>query len=201
MSSENYMIFKKKLLFLGYDKRKTKLIEFLENKEIDVRHTKDHLTVSDIELFDIVVSFGYTKLLNTKFLKKLKRSPINLHMSFLPYNRGSHPNFWSFIDDTPKGITIHEIDEGADTGSIVFQKNFNLDPNLEKYSTFKKTYDFLFLELEKLFIENFENILHKKYIAKKQNDKYTIHTDEDLPKEIINWDINILEYLKKHKKR
>ena len=43
-------------------------------------------------------------------------------MSFLPYNRGSHPNFWSFIDDTPKGITIHEIDEGADTGNIVFQK-------------------------------------------------------------------------------
>ena len=109
-------------------------------------------------------------------------------------------NSLNLLDDTPKGITIHEIDQGADTGNIVFQKNFNLDPNLKKYSTFKKTYDFLFLELEKLFIENFENILNKKYIAKKQNDNYAIHTDEDLPKEIINWDINILEYLKKHKK-
>ncbi len=195
------MTYKKKCLFLGYDRKKTKLIDFLESSDIDVVQSNDHLSVSEVDLFDIVVSFGYAKLLNIKFLKKLKRPPINLHMSFLPYNRGSHPNFWSFVDDTPKGITIHEIDEGADTGNIIFQKNFNIDPNLEQYSTFKKTYEILFLELEKLFIEKFENILHKKYTAEKQNHKYTIHTDEDLPKEIINWDINILDYLKKQKKR
>ena len=41
-------------------------------------------------------------------------------MSFLPYNRGSHPNFWSFVENTPKGVSIHEVSNGIDDGDIIF---------------------------------------------------------------------------------
>ena len=121
------MTYKKKCLFIGYNKKKTILINFLERSGVDVVHTNDHLTVSIADTFDILVSFGYTKLLNIEFLKRLNGLPINLHMSFLPFNRGAHPNFWSFVENTPKGITIHEISKGVDDGDIIFQKKFELD--------------------------------------------------------------------------
>ncbi len=30
-----------------------------------------------------------------------KKSIINLHISYLPWNKGAYPNVWSFIDETP----------------------------------------------------------------------------------------------------
>ena len=121
-------------------------------------------------------------------------------MSFLPYNRGSYPNFWSFVNETPKGVTIHEIDGGADTGNIIFQNSYELDPNLEKFSTFRKTYDFLFSELENLFIEKYEDIIKNNYKSKKQVGKFSIHKDTDLPSDMNDWDTNILDYLQREKK-
>ena len=95
-------------------------------------------------------------------------------MSLLPYNRGSHPNFWSFVENTPKGITIHEISNGIDDGDIIFQKKFKLDPYLEKFSTFKKTYNYLFDALEILFIENFEKIINQLIFKTRFNIKRKI---------------------------
>ena len=90
-------------------------------------------------------------------------------MSYLPYNRGSHPNFWSFIDKTPKGVTIHEIDDKIDNGKIIFQKKFFFKINHK--ITFKYTYDYLFKELEKLFKKNYKKILSRRYIGKKKKIK------------------------------
>ena len=67
-----------------------------------------------------------------------------MHISYLPYNRGFYLNFWSFIDNTKKGVTIHYIDEGIDTGDIIFQK--------EVFSN-EKTYNKLKQEIEDFFIE------------------------------------------------
>ena len=36
--------------------------------------------------------------------------------------QGAHPNFWSFYDNTPSGVTIHLIDAGIDTGDVLYQK-------------------------------------------------------------------------------
>ena len=72
-------------------------------------------------------------------------------MSYLPFNRGAHSNFWSFIENTPAGVSIHKIDKGIDTGNIIFRKKINFDINLDKFSSFKKTYNYLFLEAEQLF--------------------------------------------------
>ena len=47
---------------------------------------------------------------------------INLHISYLPYNKGAHPNFWSWVKNTPKGVSIHLISEKIDAGDIIFQK-------------------------------------------------------------------------------
>ncbi len=43
-------------------------------------------------------------------------------MGYLPFNRGAHPNFWSFMEKTPSGVTMHEINSGIDKGKIIVQK-------------------------------------------------------------------------------
>lgn len=68
----------------------------------------------------ISVFFGY--ILKSEFINMFPKGVVNLHPSFLPYNRGSYPNVWSIIDGTPAGVTMHYIDEGIDTGDIFAQK-------------------------------------------------------------------------------
>ena len=177
-----------KILFLGYGENETILIEELRKKNIECIH--ENKKIFDANDFDLVISFGYRHIIDKKILYESSATFINLHMSYLPWNKGAHPNFWSFYDSTPIGITIHSIDPGIDTGPIIFQKyiNFEVDE-----ITFKKTYDRLKKELEKLFIQNMEKILSLDFPMCKQTIKGTFHKKDDLPKEFRGWDMNIDE--------
>ena len=73
---------------------------------------------------------------------------LNLHISYLPFNKGTHPNFWSFAENTPSGVTIHKINKKIDSGNIIYQKilDFELNKNKKKL-TFKDTYSVLISEI------------------------------------------------------
>ena len=93
-----------KCLFLGYNEKETNLIRFLKNKNIKVRNYKKKLTKKILVESDIVISFGYKKII-PKFLLKNMNSPIiNLHISFLPYNRGANPNFGALLIKQKKAL-------------------------------------------------------------------------------------------------
>ena len=111
---------KKKILFLGYDKTETKIIDELIRVNCDVKQSKKKINSPN---FDLIISFGYKFLIKKYFLEKSKCPIINIHISYLPYNKGYHPNFWAFFENTPSGVTIHLVDEGIDTGPILFQKS------------------------------------------------------------------------------
>jgi len=155
-----------KCLFLGYNRSETKLVSFLKKKGYSVKQTKKNIS-QEASNYDLIISFGYRKVIKKNVLNSLKRPIINLHMSYLPYNRGSHPNFWSFYKNTPKGVSIHEINELLDGGPIIFKKKINFKIVKNKRFTFKQAYKKSFIELEKLFIDNFEKIRMKKYKTKK----------------------------------
>ena len=124
-----------KCLFLGYDKKKTRLITLLERKGISVKNIKRELIKNDLNKYDLYISFGYRKIIPIKYLKILRKPIINLHLSYLPYNKGSHPNYWSFVENTPSGVTIHEITRRVDQGPILFQKKIYFDHNKNKNLT------------------------------------------------------------------
>jgi len=71
--------------------------------------------------FDWIVSYGYSHIIRRPVLDAFPSRIVNLHISYLPWNRGADPNLWSWIDDTPKGVTLHQVDEGVDTGPIIDQ--------------------------------------------------------------------------------
>jgi methionyl-tRNA formyltransferase len=184
-------------LFLGYDNKKTSLIKFLKSKKIKViLYRNKILTYEVAKKYDIIISFGYRRIIAKEIIAKLNRPIINLHISYLPYNRGAHSNFWSFINKTQKGVTIHEIDHGIDTGNIIFRKKIKFKINNE--STFASTYKILILEIEKLFKKKYKSIFFKNYKSKKQLITTKLNLKKELPSN-VNWNSKISEYLHTYK--
>lgn len=89
----------------------------------------DHC-VKRIESLDanICLSILFGHILKPEFIVLFPKGVINLHPSYLPYNRGSYPNVWSIVEGTPAGVTLHYIDEGIDTGDVIAQKKVPIEP-------------------------------------------------------------------------
>jgi methionyl-tRNA formyltransferase len=184
---------KKKILFLGYTKKETDIINFLREKNFKVsEHRNKLLTLDYIKKYDLILSYGYRKIINKNIIKNIKRPIINLHISYLPYNRGADPNFWSFKNNTPKGVTIHEVDEGIDTGDIIFRKKIKFF--IKKDTTLRHTYFILRNEIEKLFKKNYNKIVSGKYSKIKKIPKKKLNLKKDLP-DNVNWDMPIKRFI------
>ena len=200
-----------KILFLGYNSKNTSLIKNLEGRGYEVIHSENanRPTVEkacanidadycDIcfDRFHLAISFGYRHIVSKETILSLNCPIINLHMSFLPYNKGAHPIFWAFYDKNECGITIHELDEGIDTGPIIFQKKVKID---EQLYTFVRAHKRLKLEIEEMFIENIDEILDLRWKAVVQIEEGTIHKKSELPKEFIGWDTIIYDEIRRLK--
>jgi methionyl-tRNA formyltransferase len=181
----------KQCLFLGYKKDQTSLINFLKKKNFRIKNYQKTPSLKIFQRSDFILSFGFREIISGNIIKKLKKPIFNIHLSYLPFNRGAHPNFWSFMENTPAGVSIHKIDKGIDTGSIILRKKINFNIKLKKFSTFKKTYNFLFLKAEQLFKKNFNKIYNNKCKKILNNHKGTFHYKKDLPNWLKNWNINI----------
>jgi len=208
-----------KILYLGntsdnsYD-NENRILLYIKSCDIDVIVINTRITVEYIKsnVFDLIISYRYRYIIRKEIIM-LGIPIINLHISYLPWNRGADPNLWSFIDNTKKGITIHLIDENIDTGSILYQKELFIDKQdckndeIDNISileeTLESTYNILNTEIQNLFIENFDNIINKNYIPITQNiNEGTYHKAID-KKQIIDkilmnngWQIKIKDLYK-----
>lgn len=98
---------------------------------------------------DFYVSYNYQYLVRGYILERVKDRFINIHVSYLPWNRGSYPNFWSWYEGTPKGVTIHQIDNGVDTGPILSQTIVTFAPGGTLRSTWQQLHSSAVLLLQK----------------------------------------------------
>ena len=103
---------------------------------------------------DFIVSYGYRHILSLDTLAAAPKGNCNLHISMLPWNRGADPNFWSWVDGTPKGVTIHRMLKGLDTGPILSQKEVKFSGD----DTLATSYAKLSREIETLFIRDWPAI-------------------------------------------
>lgn len=144
-----------KILFLGHED--SPLLQWLREQGEEVFQTFDKVTPAflDQENFDVLISYNYLHILRKNVLERFPNRAVNLHISFLPWNRGKDPNFWSFVDCTPKGITIHHVDEGVDTGDIIAQKEVLFHGKNETLAT---SYQTLHTEIIELFKQNWDTI-------------------------------------------
>jgi len=176
-----------KILYLG---PYSPLVDFLKTKG-DLTTTENKTSPEFLSQFKWIFSYGYRHILTHNHIKSSQNPIINLHISYLPWNRGSNPNYWSWVNNTIKGVTIHYVDEGIDTGDIVLQKEvkFNSDETLfTSYNKLKK-------EIEKLFITNFENITKGIILPKPQPQGGSLHYKKDFPG-VKSWDIKTKNLIK-----
>lgn len=186
----------KSLLILGYSVNESPLLSELSKVGFDVSQTSD--SVQDLSKYDLVISYGYKKILDQKTIESAQRPVINLHISYLPFNRGMHPNFWSFFDETPSGVSIHEIEQGIDTGPIMFQKEMHFQP---KNQTFAQTYFLLRSAIEDLLLKNLKAISNDDCASQPQLGGGTYHAKKDLPSDFRGWNCNIYNEITRLRKQ
>ena len=131
-------------------------------------------------------------------LSFMKGNIINLHISCLPWNRGKYPNLWSFLENTPKGVTIHRMEKGIDTGDILYQREMSFDETKE---TLASTYRKLNEEIVRLFQEHWTEIWEGSYPVTPQQGKGSYHSLKDMKEllrkrkiERLDWNMNVKEF-------
>ncbi|MBQ3517137.1 MAG: N-acetylneuraminate synthase family protein, partial [Lachnospiraceae bacterium] len=143
-----------------------------------------------------VVSFNYKHIVPADVIAYMKGRIVNLHTSYLPYNKGAAPNFFSFYEDTPKGVTIHEMAAGLDEGDILLQKEV---PMKAEEETFVSSYDKLMTAISELFFENWDALKKGEITAIKQTAVGTSHRTAALNaiRETVDfhWEENIAQVL------
>ena len=76
---------------------------------------------------DIAIVAAYGLLLPKQILEAPKLGCINIHASLLPRWRGAAPIHRTIeAGDTETGITIMQMDEGLDTGSMLYTKKISV---------------------------------------------------------------------------
>ncbi|OWA36194.1 hypothetical protein B9G55_10115 [Saccharibacillus sp. O16] len=130
-----------------------------------------------IEDKDFIISFGYRHLITPDVIELFSHRIINIHISYLPWNRGADPNFWSIAEDTRKGVTIHYIDSGLDTGDILVQE----EVHFEEEDTLKTSYFKLNKTAIDLLFKHWLEIRNGKMTAYPQDkNSGSLHYKKDL---------------------
>jgi methionyl-tRNA formyltransferase len=114
------------IVFLGVNEAGMRVYEWLCDRESVTVHalltTKDQLSLVERVEPTYVVSCGYRHIVPESILEVPAEGCLNLHPSYLPYNRGANPNVWSIVEGTPAGVTLHYMDAGIDSGDIIARR-------------------------------------------------------------------------------
>jgi phosphoribosylglycinamide formyltransferase 1 len=79
---------------------------------------------------DLVVLAGYMQLLSLAFVQRFRNRIINVHPALLPAFPGLEA-VQQALDHGSKvtGVTVHFVDEGIDSGPIIFQRPVEIPPS------------------------------------------------------------------------
>lgn len=148
------------------------------------------------------VSYGYRHIVPSAVIAALGQRIINLHISYLPWNRGSDPNLWSWLSNTPKGISIHWLTEGLDKGGIIAQELVEFDTN----HTLRTSYLELQTRVTHLFARVWPDLISGATPGSPQSGHGSYHRSSDKDRHMdalpLGWDTPcaaVAEYGRRHK--
>ncbi|AOV94427.1 hypothetical protein AQV86_00705 [Nanohaloarchaea archaeon SG9] len=145
-------------VFLGMNDAGEEVYEWLNEREdveiLALLTEKDQLSlIKELEP-DIVVSSGFRHKVPGEIIDVPEKGIVNLHPSYLPYNRGSHPYIWPLVDGTPPGVSIHFMTEEIDEGPVIAKEKVGTSTEDTSKSLRKR----LMEKQVELFKENWERI-------------------------------------------
>lgn len=122
---------------------------------------------------DIFVVAAFGQILSKEILMMPRYGCVNIHASLLPKYRGASPIQSAVLNgDEYSGVTIMQMDEGIDTGDILFQKSIKLSEN----ETGGSLFDRLSILGAELIVEALPAIERGDISPIRQDEKAASHT-------------------------
>ena len=186
------MIAKSSKLTLSRREQNESKLEVFANSENINYLTPDKFDSSFIQNLysiepDIFVVCAYGKILNKKVLSIPKYGTINIHPSLLPKYRGPSPVQYSIKNlDVHTGFTFIKMDEGIDTGDILFKSS---PIKIEDRDTTQSLTEKIFISASKKINKSIQNLFDNTHSLSKQNTDLASYTKLISKKDgEINWD-------------
>lgn len=168
------------MVFLGQNPAGEKVYDWLKDREdveiMDLITEKQNLSIIKDLSPDLVISSGFEHKVPKEIIEAPEKGIVNLHPSFLPYNRGAHPYIWPIVEDTPAGVSIHYMNEEIDAGDIIDRKEVEVRPD----DTAESLYNRLQREQFRLFKENWNEIKNGADAREQNLERGTTHYTKDL---------------------
>lgn len=117
-------------------------LEWAKDTGISTRHIQnsDPKLAEKVAQFkpDLVVLAGYNRILKKDFVESFRKRIINIHPSLLPAFRGKDAVGQALAAGAMwTGCTVHFVDEGVDTGEILYQNVVPVNPE-DTHETLRK---------------------------------------------------------------
>ena len=126
----------------------------------------------------LIVSVCNNYVFSKKTLSRPNVFAINYHNALLPRHRGMNAEAWSIYEQNKEsGVTWHKIEDGIDTGEILYQKRLEIGSDETSLQLLnrqtKLAYD--------IFEANIEDIIHWCIKRHKQTGDSSYHGIKDVP--------------------
>lgn len=160
----------------------SKIASFCEKKNIKL-YRKVNVNASsfiqDIKMnkIDLGILLWWPSILKQEVISSLSIGWVNNHPSYLPYSRGKHGYYWTITEKEPFGVSIHLIDEGIDSGPILFQRK--IEVAIE--DTGETLYEKSRLEMISLFKDSYIKLVRGDFHPSPQNvEEGSFHRKDDI---------------------
>jgi methionyl-tRNA formyltransferase len=111
---------------------------------------------------DIIFCFGWSSLIKKELLILAPMGVVGFHPTKLPENRGRHPLIWALaLGLKESASTFFFMDEGADSGDILSQKQFNISDIDNAQTLYKKVVDVALIQIED-FVPKLQNNTYER---------------------------------------
>lgn len=117
----------------GQKERTTDVNFYCAKNNLPVRMPKSLRREEELEFFsslkpDVAIVVAYGLIIPGNFISVPKMGFLNLHPSDLPKYRGAAPLQWTLLNgEKESAICIMQIDEGMDSGDVLFREKFSVD--------------------------------------------------------------------------
>lgn len=138
-------------------------IELKKIKNINEEKVLDLLSIKKI---DYLLIIGWSQIVSQNILKIPKKGCFGIHPTLLPKGRGRASIPWAILKELPEtGATLFKIDEGVDSGPIIFQEKIKLNKCINATELYNKM-----CKVHKSLISKFSISLKKECITEYPQD-------------------------------
>jgi methionyl-tRNA formyltransferase len=101
-------------------------VEVTEAIDVNSEAFLSHLREKKVEF---ILSISGTQLYKKKLREQTPQGIVNCHGALLPKYRGLMPSFWTLANGEKEGgVSVHFVDAKLDSGPILVQKRYRLNP-------------------------------------------------------------------------